>query len=68
MAWAAPCDDVDDWCMLQDVLPGEGGDVIPAWDVGPVAFQDSGGVFVPFALEHGLHTGTFQSEVKAADS
>jgi hypothetical protein len=33
-----------------------------------MAFQDFGGVFVPFALKHRLHTGTLQPEVEAADT
>jgi hypothetical protein len=33
-----------------------------------VLLQDFGGVFVPFALEHRLHTGTLKAEVKAADT
>jgi hypothetical protein len=33
-----------------------------------MAFQDFGGVFVPFALEHRLHTSPFQAEVEPADT
>jgi hypothetical protein len=43
----------------EDVFAGEGGDVAPAWNVRPMVFKDAGGMFIPFALEHGFHTSSF---------
>jgi hypothetical protein len=43
----------------EDVFAGEGRDVSPAWHIGPMAFKDAGGVFIPFALEYGFHTSSF---------
>jgi len=39
-----------------------------AWDSGPVSSEDSLAVFVLLAEPHSSHTGSFESEVEAADA